>query len=84
MPFEVMAKRCDECLYGPDKIVSDERRKQIIREIEAKDCHFICHKATIVGRNICCRGDWDQRGAGQMGRIAGRLNVVKFIDESSL
>lgn len=79
MTFKVMEERCDQCLYGPDKIVSNKRRSEIIREITRKDSHFICHKATIAGQRIACRGDWDQRGCGQLGRIAGGLNVVEFV-----
>lgn len=82
--FEVMAERCNECLYGPNKIVSNARRSDIIREITAKDSHFICHKATLAGRKVACRGDWDQRGCGQIGRIAGRLDAVSFVDEDAL
>jgi hypothetical protein len=73
--FKVMEKRCDQCLFGKDKIVSNERRSEIIRDITRKDSYFICHKA----KEIACRGDWDQRGCGQMGRIAGRLNAVEFV-----
>lgn len=69
--FQVMSRRCDECLYGSNKIVSKERMKEILAEIERNDCHFICHKATIVGRDVCCRGDWDSpHGGGKLGRMA--------------
>jgi hypothetical protein len=79
--FKIMNDRCNECLYGPDKIVSNARRSQIIREINRKDSYFICHKATIAGQIVACRGDWDQRGCGQLGRIAGRLNAIEFVPE---
>lgn len=82
--FEVMAERCDQCLFGPDKIVSNARRREILREIERKDGHFICHKASIVGRKCACRGDWDQRRCGQFGRIMDRLNAIKFVNENEL
>ena len=75
MTFKVMERRCDQCLYGPDKIVSNARRAEIIREITRKDCHFICHKS----HDIACRGDWDQRGCGQLGRIMRRLQAVEFV-----
>jgi hypothetical protein len=84
MSFEVMAERCAQCLYGPNKIVSNKRRAEIIRQITREDGHFICHKASIEGRNVACRGDWDQRACGQLGRIMGRLNAVKFISEAEL
>jgi hypothetical protein len=79
--FKVMRKRCNECLYGKNKIVDNERRAEILREIDRKDNYFVCHKATIAGQEICCRGDFDRRGGGQLGRIAGRLGVIQFVDE---
>lgn len=82
--FYVLSKRCDQCLYGPDKIVSHARRKQLIRDLNRDDTHFICHKASIAGVEAACRGDWEQRGCGQLGRIAGRLNAVNFVDEADL
>lgn len=82
--FKVMKERCAECLYGSKKIVSNGRRKSLLNEITRKDCHFICHKATMAGQDVCCRGDWDQRGGGQLGRIAERLGAVEFVDEASL
>jgi hypothetical protein len=76
MSFKVMNTRCDQCLFGPDKIVSNARRSQILRDIRRKDCHFICHKTD----DVCCRGYWDQNGGGQLGRIASRLGAVKFVE----
>lgn len=82
--FAVMTERCDQCLFGPNKIVSNESRAHILRELTRKDNHFICHKASIAGEEVACRGDWDQRGCGQMGRIAGRLQCVVFVSEDEL
>ena len=82
--LRVMAERCNECLYGDRKIVSNSRRAEILREIRQKDCGFICHKAQIAGVDAYCRGDWDQRACGQLGRIMERLNAVEFIAEADL
>lgn len=84
MKFKIMAERCNECLYGPDKIVSNCRRKELIKELNQKDDFFICHKATIEQQAVACRGDWDQRLCGQAGRIAGRLGILEFVSESEL
>ena len=82
--FAVLAERCGQCLYGPHKIVSDARRADILRALRARDGHFICHKASLAGVEAACRGDWDQRGCGQLGRIMGRLNAVAFVAEADL
>ena len=79
--FLVARDRCDQCLYGPDKIVSNKRRKEILNDLERRDSWFVCHKSSIAeGPEICCRGDFDQRGGGQLGQIAGRLGVIEFVD----
>ena len=82
--FYVMAKCCGECLYGKNKIVSDERRDELLAELQSRDNHFICHKASIAGKEVCCRGDFNARAGGQLGRIMGRLGLIKFIDERDL
>jgi hypothetical protein len=82
--FKVMKERCAECLYGSDKIVSNARRAEIIRKVRRTDSYFVCHKASIAGQAVCCKGDFDAGGGGQLGRIMGRLNGIVFIDESSL
>lgn len=84
MTFKVMSERCNQCLYGPDKIVSNARRSQLIRQTVGIDNHFVCHKAMIAGTKACCRGDWDAHGGGQLGRIAVRLGVVEFVTEDQL
>ncbi len=83
--FVVMAERCDQCLYGPGKIVSDDRRAELLRGLRAADNHFICHKATIAGnQDVCCRGDWDARRGGKLGRLAEWLGVVLFVTEEEV
>ena len=84
MSFELMSEPCDQCLMTANKIVSDARRKQILKETLRKDCAFICHKASIAGREIACRGHFDATGGGQLARIAGRLNAIKLVDPKSL
>jgi hypothetical protein len=84
MTFKVMSERCNQCLYGSDKIVSNDRRKELLRELDGRDNYFICHKSTIAGGKVCCRGDFDQRGGGKLGRIAQWLGVVEFVNDSDL
>lgn len=79
--FEVCEKRCDQCLFGPNKIVSDRRKASLLKEITKDQGYFECHKATIAGKSICCRGFYEARGHhSQMIRIADRLNAIKFVE----
>jgi len=84
MPYELMSEPCDQCLMTANKIVSDARRKQIVKETMRRDCAFYCHKATIAGRDIACRGHFDATGGGQLARIAGRLGMIEVVDPKSL
>lgn len=88
--FEIMSKRCDECLYGKNKVVSNARRAEIIRGLNKRDDFFICHKASLAGRKVACHGDWEQRQCGQAGQVVSRLEriwqrvLIKFVDEADL
>ena len=88
--FRVCEKRCDECLFSNAKIVSDERKADVLDQCVRTDTHFVCHKHTIrellregVGDgNVCCRGFYDHDPAATSAmRIAGRLGIVVFVDE---
>ena len=56
--FEVMSRKCRECLMTQDRIVSAARAAEIIRETKRKDMKFICHLSP-GRRNIACRGHHD-------------------------
>lgn len=77
--FKVKKKCCGECLFSKDKIVSNKRRKDILDGCKKKDNHFICHKATIKGEDVCCKGFYDTQTSNMI-RISQRLNMVKFVD----
>jgi hypothetical protein len=77
--FKVMREPCSQCLYSPDKIVSNARRSEILRKVRHDDGFFVCHKSQIAGDEACCAGDFKAHGGGQLGRIAGRLNVIEFV-----
>lgn len=82
--FQVMKQKCDQCLFSENKIVSNERRKDILAECKRKDAHFICHKASIAGgKDVCCRGFYDTQSTNMI-RIAERLRMVEFVQESDL
>ena len=81
--FLVCAERCHQCLFGPNKIVSEARKRELLKELERKDAYFECHIHTIAKRHVCCKGDYDRDPARtNLMRIAGRLGVVVYVDES--
>ena len=81
--MKVFKDPCKNCLLSPDAIVSAKRRKDIIKTCSREQSHFICHKASMDGDDICCKTFYDNLGhTSQMIRIAQRLNVVQFVSQT--
>lgn len=81
---KIMARQCDQCLYSKARIVSGKRASQIIRDTARQDRDFLCHKGSLAGQEIVCRGHLDATGGGQLTRIMGRLGGIKWIDPATL
>jgi hypothetical protein len=80
--FEVCAEKCDQCLFSKNRIVRPGRMQEILKDCAKKDTHFVCHKASIAGRDTCCKGFYDTQ-TSQLMRIAQRLKMVKFVDPTT-
>lgn len=78
MIFLVQKQRCDECLFSEAKLVSDERRDEILSECQRLNAHFICHKASIQDQDVCCRGFYDER-RDPRSRLAAELGLAEFV-----
>ena len=77
--FLVVKKPCDECLFSKDKIVSDDRRDEIIADCLSCDRFFICHKT----KKVCCNGFYQAHKLDVWPiRLAIGLEDVRFIDPS--
>lgn len=76
--FEVMSRKCDQCLLSPARIVPVARMRQIVRDCRRRDVSFICHKSPD-GREIACRGHFDT-GVGQLARIARRFRMITEVE----
>lgn len=79
--FKVRFEPCDQCLFSKNKIVPNAKRKQILQDCRRRDCHFICHKSTANGKEVCCRSFYDLPDGTNLIRIAERLGVVVFTDD---
>ena len=83
--FKVSDKRCNQCLFTKNKIVSDSRRDEVIKKCLKGDKHFICHKASLVGQDVCCRGFYEEFGRDvRSPRMATILGVIDFVDVEKL
>lgn len=80
-----MEKRCDQCLYTANKIVSDERRDQLLEHCARTEQGFACHKATHAGIDAMCRAHWDATKLVTLrNRLALRLGVVVYVTAAEL
>lgn len=81
----LLASRCcGQCLTTRNRIVSGERAAQIIRETRAAGVHFQCHKGSLAGVNLHCRGVHDRFGS-EAATFAQRFGIpVREIDPEGL
>ena len=81
--FKVFDKTCNNCLLSKDRIVSARRAKEIINECAANQTHFVCHKASMKGEDVCCKTFYDTLGyKSQMISIAQHLDMVKVVSQT--
>lgn len=72
--FKVCKKRCDQCLFSKNRIVSEERMLELLQEIDQNQGHFICHKT----EDVCCKGFFDTQGTLTV-NLAKYLDIVEFV-----
>lgn len=78
------SKRCTQCLTTRGRIVSGERAAEIVRGCRATGQHFICHKGSIAGLIVHCRGVHDICGS-LAHDFAARFGVpIREIDPDNL
>ena len=53
------SRPCSQCLTTPARIVSGARAADLVRHCRDADVHFQCHKGSIAGLNLHCRGMHD-------------------------
>ena len=77
--FKVAKQQCENCLLSQNAIVSPSAVQKHLKKCAAEDTHFICHKATMNGQEICCRAFYDTRSTNLI-RVMGRLGCIEFVD----
>ena len=83
MGLKVYKQCCNNCLLSEDRIVSAKRAKEIIGQCTKEQTYFICHKASMEGKEIVCQKFYETMGyKSQMVRIAQRLDAIEFVDQT--
>lgn len=77
--LQVCEKMCDQCLFTKNKIVDDDRKAELVRQIERSGTYFVCHKGSLAGNHqLCCKGFYDNHRTLAIA-LAQHLDRVKFI-----
>lgn len=71
----VKKKCCGKCLFTANKIVSDDRKSELVKSCLANDTHFICHET----KDAVCKGFYGKY-TSQAVRIAQRLGGIVMVD----
>ena len=76
--LKVYEESCDQCLFSKNRIVSAERVREILSDCRKDETHFICHKASIAGANVCCRSFFDTQDT-QIIQVVKRIGLFEFV-----
>lgn len=80
--LKVYSDCCKNCLLSKNRIVSSQRANQIIKGCKKDQVYFICHKASMDGKDIVCKSFFDKLGHySQLIRIAERLNAIELVEQ---
>jgi hypothetical protein len=56
-----------------------------LQTLNRKDDWFVCHKATLAGQQVMCKGDYEQRPTCRPARLARALGIEPhFVTETQL
>ena len=75
----VAKKRCKQCLFSSARIVSEERRDEVLASTAESGQAFQCHLASIAGEYVVCRGFYDNDCSLAV-RLAKLLDRAVFVD----
>lgn len=76
----VQKKCCGQCLFSKNKIVSDDRKAEILKDCKENNNHFECHKATIAGKKATCHAFYKQKTNPVISKMFEENGLVEFVD----
>ena len=73
--FRVQKKMRSTCIFKPECTLNLDR---LVKTAIKNDTYRVCHHSD----EACCRGFWERyKDSFNLGRIAQRLNAVRFVEE---
>lgn len=80
--IKVFKTPCKNCLFSKDRIVSPQRAKGILKDCTKKQTHFICHKASMNGEDICCSRFYTKLGHLSPAIVLfKKCGLIRFIEQ---
>ena len=77
MGFKVQSKQCTTCIYNKKSPLDI---KHLESQVADKYGGFKGHRTCHHSKDVCCRGFWNRhKDKFQLGQIAQRLGLVKFV-----
>lgn len=82
MTLKVQRKQCETCIYRPDSPLDLQKlESEIADEHSGFNGHRVCHHS----KDAVCQGFWARhKDKFQLGQIAQRLGMVKFVDVDTI
>lgn len=79
--LKVCSKQCNECLFSSNKIVSEERKNELLQGIKRDNSFFVCHKSTIKNETAMCRGFYERNKSSSLLIYLGHiLKLIQFVE----
>ena len=78
----VRKNRCDTCVFGRNRPVSQARVNGMVRDADRDNSCIPCHKHLYEGAPIepVCRGYYDRKSSMTL-RLADMLGIIKFTND---
>ncbi|MCF2903087.1 hypothetical protein L1267_22210 [Pseudoalteromonas sp. OFAV1] len=81
MPLETVQKKCcNNCLFTKNKIVSDAAKDEILEDCVTNNKKFLCHKGTIRGVDIVCRGYYEKYNDPAVNKLLESVGEIEFVE----
>lgn len=79
--LQICKQSCNQCLFTANKIVSEDRAAEVVEQSLASDTYFECHKGTIAGLKLVCRGFWNKHKKDTLLlRLANLFGHYEFVE----
>lgn len=77
---QIFNKPCKNCLFSNDRIVSQERANEIINGCITDGTFFICHKASMNGKDTACNVFFHKHMNDDISKVMIKVGLLEFVE----